>query len=254
LVVSPPSFSAVPTMAPSATERSSPTVPAAPDEHRGVGPEFVPALGRPLDVRERRLPARPGAGDDDRVREAALGRVGQRLRLVALVGKRRRVFHVHVREDADVARVDPLAESGRLVRSPLEDPLVGHASADVDVDADEVTAGGCGGRDRPRAVVPEDVDPDREVGRLADRPGEARQVGDDVRRDVLGVERGVAEVLDHQGVDAAGGEPFGVTAGDLVEALAAAPGVVAGRAGQRRQVDHPDDRLPGAEGRTRLHA
>jgi len=58
---------------------------------------------------------------------------------------------------------------------------------------------------------------------------------------VVRVEGGVAEVLDHDRVDAAGREPPGVALGRLDDRLTIA--LVLRGSGERREVDHPDHRL-----------
>jgi hypothetical protein len=148
------------------------------------------------------------------------------------------VFDRHVRQEIDV-RVDALAEPHRLVGPPFDDALVGEARPDVGVDADEGGARGRRHRERGHGVVPEDVDPDRDVDRLPDGPGRGGHLRDDVRGHLIGIERRVAEVLHQDGVDATGVQRTSVGERALPDPRPVA--AEARRTRKRFEVDHPDD-------------
>ena len=240
-VVRPSRLTEVPTIAPSATRRSSPTVSGATPEPTRIGP-VGHGGAHAFDVAERRrLPSRD-AGDDQRVREPPVGGVARDL-LQLDRGERDRVLAAHVDEEPRLRPEEPpVAE--RPVRVALDHALVRHDRADVDVDPHER------GADRRReaegrpGVVLEHVDADREAHgppHLARRDGHRRHGGwvGPVR-----AERRVPEVLHEARVEPPCLEGPRVGHRALHDGLErAAP---AGAAGQRQEMDHPDQHAPEA--------
>ena len=179
-----------------------------------------------------------GARDDDGVGAAALGEVGGGV-LDGHVEERRRVLDVDVAQDGHVA-VERAAQARQLRGTALDDALVGHVGADDDVAADEVGAHDRRDREGLEARVAQEVDTDREVGRLAHGPHDDGHGGHGDGRHRLAEEGRVADVLDDHGIHAGALEEGSLRQrvfDDLVQAQLAA-----GRAGQRRQVDHAEER------------
>jgi hypothetical protein len=129
----------------------------------------------------------------------------------------------------------------------VHDALVGEHGAGVDVDADERAAGGDGDGQRRARVVLQDVDAEGHAGQRAPHlggdDGHGRHRG---RGHALGRERRVAVVLDEQRVDAALDEGARVGEGPRDDGVHRA--VPAGASGQRRQMDHADERAGDAHG------
>ncbi len=115
----------------------------------------------------------------------------------------------------------------------------------MDVDPDERGVGGRRDRQRGAGVVAEHVDPDRHVDGVGQCRRDGRHLRDDVFRNVIGMERRVAEVLEDDAVDAARLEPGGILecAGSDGPAVA----VESRCAGERREVNHADNGAVGVE-------
>jgi hypothetical protein len=93
------------------------------------------------------------------------------------------------------------------------------------------------------SVVAQDVDPQREVWEaVADGGGDGGHVGDDVGGHARGEEGDVAEVFDHEAVDAAVGQRVGVFENSFDEGLHVLS-CEARRAGEGGEVEHADDDL-----------
>ena len=135
------------------------------------------------------------------------------------------------------------------VRVALEHALVGDDRAHVDVDPDERGAHRRRHRERRLGVVLEHVDPDRQAHGAAHLGGGDRRGRDGRRIGAPRAERRVPEVLHEAGVEAAGLERARVGHRALDHRVQGpAP---AGAAGQREEVDHPDQRRAGGRGSPR---
>lgn len=122
------------------------------------------------------------------------------------------MFYVNVGEDLHVLGAEHGAVTQEIVGDALEETLVGDARAAEDVDANEVCADGGGDGEGGLAVIPQHVDAKRKLGKaLADIGGEGGHGGDRVGGNAAGIEGDVAEVFEHETVDAAAGEGVSVT-------------------------------------------
>ena len=158
--------SALPTITPShaaaSTGNDSMLAPLA--TSTGVRWDGVPDAAELVDVDAQ---AGPFSGDQHGVGEPPLDHVLGLARDVPR-GERRRVLHVDVGPDGDVVGAEGAPRPKRLRRSPLDEPLIGHARARMHVDANARGADdGCDG-ERRVGVVAQDVDP--RAG-SADTPG-----------------------------------------------------------------------------------
>ena len=180
-----------------------------------------------------------GPGDDERVGQSAVHEIPRGLVDVDRA-QRHRVLAADVGEDRHVgAEQAPVAE--RAVRVGLHDALVGEHRAGVDVDADEFGADRGGDGQRRARVVLQHVHAERgSRQRSADLGGDHADGRHGGRLDAPGRERRVAEVLDEHRVHAALDEGVGV--GECGGHDARHRPVPSRAAGQRREVDHADDR------------
>src|SRR5712691_6356123 len=207
----------------------------AADEHGHHGHRAAHALH----VADGRGVTRRLAGDDEGVGQASMHEIARLL--LELDGRhRRRMLALDVGEDLDVGAEEP-AVTQRVIGLGLHDALVGHDGAGVDVDADELGAGRGGNGQRGARVVLQHVDADGHAGQgAADGGHEDGHGRDGAGLDVARRERRVPVVLDEQGVHAALDEDGGV--GHRGHGRALHRAVPAGAAGQRRQVNHADER------------
>ena len=70
---------------------------------------------------------------------------------------------------------------------------------------------------------------------------DGRHMTDHAGRHAPGIERHIAEVFDHQPIDAAGGEGVGVAQGGFADGAEIT--AIAGGTGERQEMDHADHRL-----------
>ena len=147
-LTSPPSLSQVPTMAPSAKGASwgarSGSAPEPMKTRRGSRRRRHLARGAPP-TRARRCALPVTTNPSARPRFSA----SSASRLHWLRRQRARVLDPHVGEDGDALGANRPAVAERLERAPLDQALVGHVRAHVDVDAHERSL-----RARPRCRAP----------------------------------------------------------------------------------------------------
>ena len=147
-----------------------------------------------------------------------------------------------------MSRSSRVAQARELGGTALDDPLVRDVRTDDHVAADEIGAGDAGDGQRLQARVAQDVHADLQSAGLADLAHDHAHRGDGDGLDLLAKERGVTDVLDDRAIEA---RPFQdrrfrereLDHGVEVHRRARRPR-------QRRQVDHPDERLRAEE---RLH-
>ena len=176
--------------------------------------------------------------DDDPVGVTALNHVGN-LDLNGARGQRGGVLHVHVGQDANRLGLQVGSFSQQVMRDSLQQTLIGHASTAQDVDSNERRPTRHGDRQRAESIVAQHVDPERHVRRAADFARESRHRRNRDRGNTTGIERSVAEVLDHQAIDSARAERFGIAQDELTNGIQ-----ITGptrRPRQRRQMQHADD-------------
>ena len=157
------------------------------------------------------------------------------------MGDWRRVLGQHVRQQRDLrAHRSAFAQGG--VGITLDDALVGNECAGQDVRAHEDGTRDHCDRDGGAGVRAQDVDANGERRRNRVSHGSRRHGhrGDRHRFHAAWRERGIAEVLDDDAVDARFGQDTSVLAGPINDRrYAAAP---PWRPGQGCQVNHPDER------------
>jgi len=183
--------------------------------------------------------AGPLAGDEDRIGQSSF------LEVQNLIPETRRherpaMLDVDVGKDGDVLRMPRGALAEGLVSSALEDALIGDPGAGMDVHSDETGAAGKGYRKSGGRVAAQDVDAEPQP--RSPQPNESQTDGHGshgFRTDSLRQERGVAEVLENDGVEAPIGEAgrFRGRAGIDAVDLSAVPRT----AGKRWEMDDADE-------------
>ncbi len=149
------------------------------------------------------------------------------------------MLDVDVAQDRDVV-VERAAQSGELSGTALDEALVRDIGTDDHVAADEVRAYERGDGHCLQARVAQEVDPHRERGLAAHFADDDAHRGDGHSWHRLAEERRVAHVLDDEPIETGALKDRRLLERDLDDLVEAQ--LAARRAGQRRQVDHADER------------
>ncbi len=104
-----------------------------------------------------------------------------------------------------------------FVSAAFDDTLIGHHRADMHVDANEGSTGCRRDTECCTGIVAQDVDPNRQSGRHADRLDDDCHERDDMRLDTVFPEWSISEVLDDEGVGTPFPVGFGVAASTLAD-------------------------------------
>lgn len=93
----------------------------------------------------------------------------------------------------------------------MQNSLIGDTCTAKHVDADELRISRVRDRQRAAAVIAQHVDPKWKIDALSHRHCDGGHVADDMRRNAIGIKRHIAEVLQHQPMDATFGQRLGIT-------------------------------------------
>ena len=248
--VLPSTFSAVPTMQPSATRSTSRhgrVLDAGVGEHGRVGQHLL----HRLQLRQRGRFAGDDAGDQDGVGDRGEHRAARPVGQAALI-ERPGELGGDVVEHREVVAAEPVAVAHGGAGIGIPRPHVGGIGAGQDL-ADEAGAGG--GRERHRAHrIPQHVDAERHGDlalHLADGVGHGRSRGG-VDLELVGP---VVLVAEHDGIDPGGLQRAQVVADAFDQPVQAGVGIMERRARQRTKVNHCDHWFLAGEdpGKARCH-
>ena len=205
---------------------------AAADEERGTGGSGVGAA-KMVGIGAM---AGAGAAQDEGIGATTLPSVAGLVLDGVSGGHRGGVFDIHIGKDADMTGPDPFAETKEFFSDAVEDALVGQASADEDVHADEVGPRGGGHGHGADPVVAEEVDAEGAGKELAGLAGEGGETGNGGGAGGVGGEGRVAEIFDDDGVSAALFQSQKVATHGLPDEIEFS--AVAGCAGKCAQMNH----------------
>ncbi len=151
------------------------------------------------------------------------------------------MFLLHVGPNLHAVGSDHLAVTQQLRRGRFDPAFVGDVCEDVAFDPHEIEAGGVRDREGGEVRPGEDLDATGEAARLFHGATDDGHRGDDLRPYAAAQVGHVVHVLDHHSVNAAVAVERGL-ARRLRREFADAR-LARGRAGQRADMNHADDRL-----------
>src|SRR5213594_2249515 len=119
------------------------------------------------------------------------------------------MLHISVRKDFDVDAQE-LAVAKGLMRHSFDQALIGDSSAGMNVDANELSAGGKSNRDCTFRIIPQYVNPERQIKGAPDSKCNGSHECHGMGRYLPGIKGYVTKVLQDQPVHAAGCERLSV--------------------------------------------
>src|ERR1051326_1669764 len=148
------------------------------------------------------------------------------------------MLHIGVRKDFHFT-AEEFAIAKGLVRRPFNQSLIRYSDAGVNVDANELRAGGKSDDKCTFCVIAQYVDPKWKIKSAADfqcdRGHERHRMG----RYPSGIERHITKVLQNHPIHTAGGERLCVLQHTIPDCIRGE--FIHRRSGQRRKVQHSDD-------------